>query len=49
MKEYTEAFYKLNIRFRHIDDEVEQVARYSNGLRVSIQYELSLIKLQSVD
>lgn len=49
MKEYTKAFYKLNIRFRHIDDEIEQDARYLNGLWMSIQDELSLIKLQSVE
>lgn len=49
MKEYTEALYKLNIRSEHVGDEVEQVARYLNGLRMSIQDELSLIKLQSVE
>lgn len=47
--EYTKAFHKLNIRSRHVDDEVEQVAGYLNGLWVSIQDELSLIKLQCVE
>ena len=34
--EYTEEFYKLNIRSEHSEDEIEQVARYVNGLRSSI-------------
>lgn len=32
VKEYIEEFYKLDIRSRHVDDEVEKVARYLNGL-----------------
>lgn len=32
VKDYTEEFYKLDIRSEHIDDEVEKVARYLNGL-----------------
>lgn len=47
--EYTKEFYKLNIRFGHSKDEIEQVARYMNGLKFSIQDEISLIKLQSVE
>lgn len=49
VKEYTEAFYRLNIRSRNVDDEIKQVARYLNGLQMSIQDELSVIKLQSVE
>lgn len=45
VKEYTKAFYMLNIRSKHVDDQVEQVARYLNGLWMSIQDELNLIKL----
>ena len=33
VKEYTKDFYKLDIRSRHVDDEVEKVARYLNGLK----------------
>ena len=49
MKEYTEEFYRLDIRFGHVDDEVEKVARYLNGLRYGIQDEISFIKLESVE
>ena len=30
--EYTEEFYTLDIRCRHVDDEVEKFERYLNGL-----------------
>ena len=33
VKEYTMEFYRLDIRFEHVDDEVEKVARYENGWR----------------
>ena len=33
MKEYTEEFYRLGIRFGHVDDDVEKIARYINGMR----------------
>ena len=33
VKEYTGEFYRLDIRYGHVDDEVEKVARYLNGLR----------------
>lgn len=36
VKEYIEEFYKLNIKSGHVDDELEQVARYLNGLWMSI-------------
>lgn len=42
-------FYKLDIRFGHVDDEVEKVARYSNGLRISIQDEIGYVKMDSVE
>lgn len=49
VKEYTKSFYKLNIRSRHVDDEVEQVAGYLNVLQMSIQDELNMVKLESVE
>ena len=49
VKEYIEKFYKLDIRFGHVDDEVEKVARYLNGLRTSIQDEISYVKIDSVE
>jgi hypothetical protein len=36
VKEYTKEFYKINIRVRHIEEDVEKVARYINGLRYEI-------------
>lgn len=40
LKEYTKEFYKLDIGFGHLEDEVESVSRYLNGLRNSIQEEI---------
>ena len=48
VKYYTEEFYKLDIRSRHVDDEVDKVARYLNGLRFSFQDEISFVILDSV-
>ena len=49
MKEYTEEFYRLDIRSGHVDDDVEKIARYINGLRSGIQDEISFMKLESVE
>ena len=49
VKEYTEEFYRLDIRYRHVDDDVEKIERYINGLRSRIQDEISFIKLESVE
>ena len=37
MKEYTDEFYILDIRFGHIDDDIEKVERYLNRWRSRIQ------------
>jgi hypothetical protein len=42
VKEYTEEFYRLNIRAGHRESDDEKVARYLNGLRYDIQDELSM-------
>lgn len=49
VKEYTEEFYRLNIRTRHVEDDLEKVARYINGLRYEIQDEISLLSLKTVE
>ena len=49
MKEYSKEFYKLDIRSRHVDDEVNKMARYLNGLRTTIQDENNFVKLDSVE
>ena len=46
VKEYIEEFYRLDIRSRHVDDEVDKFARYLNGLRYRIQDEISFVKLK---
>ena len=49
VKEYTEEFYRLDISSGHVDDDVEKIARYINGLRSGIQDEISFVKLESVE
>ena len=49
MKEYTEEFYRLDIRSGHVDDDVEKIARYIIGLRSRIQDEMIFVKLESVE
>jgi len=49
VKEYTEEFYRLNIRTGHVEDDLEKVARYINGLRYEIQDEISLLSLKTVE
>jgi hypothetical protein len=45
VKEYTEEFYKLNIRVGHQERNDEKVARYMNGLRYDIQYQMSMVTI----
>ena len=49
VKEYTEEFYKLNIRAGHRESDDEKVARYMNGLRYDIQYEMSMVTIRMVE
>ena len=49
MKEYTEEFYKINFRVGYIEDIIEKVARYINGLWFDMHNELSLVSPTSVD
>ena len=49
VKEYTEEFYRLDIRSGHVDGDVEKIARYINGLRSGIQDEISFLKLENVE
>ena len=46
---YTKEFYRLDIRSAHVDDDVEKIERYINGLRFGIQDEISFVKLESVE
>jgi hypothetical protein len=45
VKEYTEEFYRLNIRVGHRESDDEKVARYMNGLRYDIQDEMSMMTI----
>jgi hypothetical protein len=49
VKEYTEEFYKLNIRAGHRESDDEKVARYMNGLRYDIQDEMSMETIRTVE
>jgi hypothetical protein len=45
VKEYTEEFYRLNIRAGHQESDDEKVDRYMNGLRYDIQDEMSMVTI----
>jgi hypothetical protein len=49
VKEYTEEFYRLNIRTGQQERDKEKVARYINGLRYEIQDELNMMSVKTVE
>jgi hypothetical protein len=49
VKEYTEEFYKLNIRVGHRESDDEKVSIYMNGLRYDIQDEMSMVTIRKVE
>ena len=49
IREFTQEFYKVNIRSRHIEDTPERVARYVNSLNFDVQHELILLSLRSIE
>jgi hypothetical protein len=49
VKEYTEEFYKINIREGHQESDDEKVSRCMNGLRDDIQYEMSMMIIRNVE
>jgi hypothetical protein len=49
VKEYTEEFYKLNIRAGHRKSDDEKVVRYMNGLRYDIQDKMSMVTIRTVE
>ena len=49
MKEYTEEFYRLNIRVGHHESDDEKVSRYVNGLRYDIQDEMSMMIMRTIE
>jgi hypothetical protein len=49
MKEYTEEFYRLNIRAGHWESDDEKVVRYMNGLRYDIQNEMIMVTIRMME
>jgi uncharacterized protein YjbK len=49
VKEYTEDFYKINIRAGHRESNDEKVSRYMNGLRYDIQDEMSMMIIRTME
>jgi hypothetical protein len=49
VKEYTEEFYRLNIRAGHRESDDEKVAKYLNGLRYDIQDEMRMMTIRMVE
>jgi hypothetical protein len=49
VKEYTEEFYRLNIRAGHHESNDEKVARYMNGMRYDIQDEMSMVTIWTME
>ena len=45
MKEYTEEFYRINIREVHWESDDEKISRYMNGLRYDVQEEMSMMTI----
>jgi len=49
VKEYTEEFYKLNIRVGHRERDEEKVSKFINGLRYDILDEISMATVRTVE
>jgi hypothetical protein len=49
VKEYTEEFYRLNIRVGQKENEDEKTTRYINGLRYEIQEEINMMSVSKVE
>jgi hypothetical protein len=45
LKEYTEEFYRINIREGHRESDDEKFSRYMNGLRYDIQDEMRMMTI----
>ena len=49
VKEYTEELFKLIIRARQTQEDIERVAKYINGLRFEIEDDISFLNLKIVE
>eukprot|EP00253_Pinus_taeda_P003992 PITA_03992 len=49
VREFTEEFYKLNLRAGHVEDTSEKTTRFVNGLRGGILDEIGILSPQTLD
>lgn len=49
VKKYIEELYRLNIIVGFIEEDVEKVAKYINGLRYEIQGKIGLLSLKTME
>eukprot|EP00253_Pinus_taeda_P026850 PITA_26850 len=49
VKEYTEEFYRVNLRAGYTEDTAERTARYVNGLRMEILDEISILSPNNME
>ena len=49
VREYTEEFYKVNLREGYVKHSTKKDARYVNGLRMDIQEEISMISPRTME
>jgi len=49
VREYTEEFYKINIRVGYVDEFVERTSKHINGLRLDIQHEISVLSPRTIE
>eukprot|EP00253_Pinus_taeda_P031137 PITA_31137 len=49
VREYNEEFYRVNLRAGYTEDTSEKTARYVNGLRLEILYEISVLSPKNIE
>lgn len=49
MQDYTNELYKLSMRIEHQENNEQMAARYVNGLKFSIQDEMSMHHVNSME
>ena len=49
VKEYTEEFYKVNLRVGYVEDTPEKTMRFVNGLRMEILDEISILSPKTIE
>ena len=49
VQDYTDEFYKLSMRIEHQENNEQMAARYVNGLKFSIQDELNMHRVNSME